>query len=120
MKRRQRTGTRRKEGGGKEEEEEDEEEEAARWKRQSSSPLGAVGVARVALVVGLGVLEDEAAGTLQAVRTLLHTVGAVFEVEALHAVLGALWIGGRERRRVIFFPPFCPTRRECSGGAAAC
>lgn len=67
------------------------------------SPLGAVGVARVALVVGLGVLEDEAAGALQAVRTLFHTVGAVFEVEALHAVLGALRIVGKKTHRPFFF-----------------
>lgn len=61
------------------------------WKRSDVySPLGAVGVAWVALVVGLGILEDEAAGTLQAVGTLFHTVGAIFEVEALYTVLGAL------------------------------
>lgn len=66
------------------------------------SPLGAVGVARVALVVGLSVLEDEAAGTLQAVRTLLHAVGAIFEVEALYAVLGALQIG-RKKTPGFFF-----------------
>lgn len=66
------------------------------------SPLGAVGVARVALVVGFGVLEDEAAGPLQAVGTLLHTVGAVFEVEALDAVLGTLQADGKKMRLVIF------------------
>ena len=42
------------------------------------------------LVVGLCVLEDEAVGTLQAVRTLLHTVGAVLEVEASHTVVRTL------------------------------
>lgn len=66
------------------------------------SPLGAVGVARVAFVVGLGVLEDEAAGTLQAVRTLFHAVGAIFEVEALYAVLGALRIS-RKKTHLFFF-----------------
>lgn len=66
------------------------------------SPLGAVGVARVALVVGLGVLEDEAAGTLQAVRTLFHTVGAIFEVEALDAVLGALRVVRKRTHRFCF------------------
>lgn len=73
------------------------------------SPLGAVGVARVALVVGLGVLEDEAAGTLQAVRTLFHTVGAIFEVEAVYAVLGALRIVRKKTHQRFFF--ICPTRR---------
>lgn len=67
------------------------------------SPLGAVGVARVALVVGLGVLEDEAAGTLQAVRTLFHTVGAIFEVEAVYAVLGALRIVRKKTHQRFFY-----------------
>lgn len=66
------------------------------------SPLGAVGVARVAFVVGLGVLEDEAAGTLQAVRTLFHAVGAIFEVEALYAVLGALRISRKKTHHFFF------------------
>lgn len=69
----------------------------------NDSPLGAVGVAWVALVVGLGVLEDEAAGTLQAVRTLFHTVGAIFEVEALYAVLGALQFSGKNTHKGLFF-----------------
>lgn len=70
----------------------------------------------MAFVVGLGVLEDEAAGTLQAVRTLFHTVGAIFEVEALYAVLGALQ---EEKTRQVFF--ICQTRREvCGDGCGAC
>lgn len=53
-------------------------------------PLGAVGVAGVTLVVGLGVLEDEAVGPLQAVGALLHAVGPVFEVEAFYTLVRAL------------------------------
>lgn len=60
-------------------------------------PLGAVGVAGVTFIVGLGVLEDETVGALQAVGALLHTVGAVFEVAASHALVGALGKGERER-----------------------
>lgn len=82
------------------------------------SPLGAVGVARVALVVGLGVLEDEAAGTLQAVGTLFHTVGAIFEVEALHAVLGALRIV-RKGDTPVFFFYLSDTKREAPLAVAA-
>lgn len=67
----------------------------------------------MALVVGLGVLEDEAAGTLQAVGTLFHTVRAIFEVEALHAVLGALRIVRMETHQRFSFS----VRRE-EGGAA--
>lgn len=62
-------------------------------------PLGAVGVAGVTLVVGLGVLEDETVGALQAVGALLHAVGTVFEVAASHALVGALGKGERERER---------------------
>lgn len=61
------------------------------------SPLGAVGVAGVTLVVGLGVLEDETVGALQAVGALLHAVRAVFEVAASHTLVGALGKGKRER-----------------------
>lgn len=60
-------------------------------------PLGAVDMAGVTLVVGLGVLEDETVGTLQAIRALLHAVGAVFKVAALNALVGALGKGGQER-----------------------
>lgn len=60
-------------------------------------PLGAVDMAGVTLVVGLGVLEDETVGALQAVGALLHAVGAVFKVAALHALVGAL--GGQERKK---------------------
>lgn len=80
------------------------------------SPLGAVGVARVALVVGLGVLEDEAAGTLQAVRTLFHTVGAIFEVEAVYAVLGALRIVRKKTHRRFFLS----VRHGDGGGGGGC
>lgn len=62
-------------------------------------PLGAVGVAGVTFVVGLGVLEDETVGALQAVGALLYAVGAVFEVAASHALVRALGNGERERER---------------------
>ena len=65
----------------------------------SLSPLGAVGVARVTLIVGLGVLKDEAAGALDAIRAPPHTVGAVLEVEATHALVGPLGAPGREGGR---------------------
>lgn len=55
-----------------------------------SLPLGAVGVAGMAFVVGLGVFEDETVGALQPVRALLHAVGPVFEIEAFHALVRAL------------------------------
>lgn len=61
-------------------------------------PLGAVGVAGMTLVVGLGVLEDETVGTLQPVGALLHAVGPVFEVAAFHTLVGAL--RGRRAQRV--------------------
>lgn len=54
-------------------------------------------MAGVTLVVGLGVLEDETVGALQAVRALLYAVGAIFKVEALHALVRALGEGKRER-----------------------
>lgn len=47
-------------------------------------------MARMALVVGLGVLEDETVGPLQPIRALLHTVGAIFEVEAFYTLVRAL------------------------------
>ena len=53
---------------------------------------------RMALVVGLGVFEDEAVGSLQAIGAFLHTVGSVFEMEALHTLIRALQIE-RERER---------------------
>lgn len=53
-------------------------------------PLGAVGMARMTLVVGLGILEDEAVGALQPVGALLHAVWAVFEVVAFHTLVRAL------------------------------
>lgn len=62
-------------------------------------PLGAVDMAGVTLVVGLGVLEDETVGALQAIGALLHAVGAIFKVAALHALVGALGEGGQERER---------------------
>lgn len=49
------------------------------------------------LVVGLGVLEDEAVGALQPVGALLHAVRPVFEVVAFYALVRAL--GGRRGRR---------------------
>lgn len=55
------------------------------------SPLGAVGVARVAFVVGICILEDETARTLQAIGTLFHTIRAILEMEALYTMLWALW-----------------------------
>ena len=48
------------------------------------------------LVVGFCVFEDEAVGPLQAVRTLVHAVWAVFEVEAFHTVVGTLGERGGE------------------------
>lgn len=66
------------------------------------SPLGAVGMAGMALVVGLCVLEDEAVGALQAIGTLFHTVRPVLEVEAFHAMLWALWIVRHKKSTVIF------------------
>lgn len=56
----------------------------------NSSPLGAVDMAGMAFVVGLGVFEDETVGALQPVRALLHAVGPVFEIEAFHALVWAL------------------------------
>lgn len=53
-------------------------------------PLGAVGMAGMTLVVGLGILKDETVGTLQAVRALLHTVGSIFEVAAFYTLVRAL------------------------------
>lgn len=59
-------------------------------RQRASLPLGAVGVAGMTLVVGLGVLKDKTVGSLQAVGTLLHTVGPIFEVEALHTLVRTL------------------------------
>lgn len=42
-------------------------------------------MAGVTLIVGFGIFEDEAVGALQPVGTFLHTVGAIFEVEAFYA-----------------------------------
>ena len=53
-------------------------------------PLGAVSMAGMTLVVGLGVLEDETVGPLQPVRALLHAVGSIFEVEAFYTLVRAL------------------------------
>lgn len=61
-------------------------------------PLGAVDMAGVTLVVGLGVLEDETVGALQAVGALLHAVGTVFKVAASHALVRALGESERERK----------------------
>lgn len=53
-------------------------------------PLGAVSMAGMTLVVGLGVLEDETVGPLQPVGALLHAVGSIFEVEAFYTLVRAL------------------------------
>lgn len=53
-------------------------------------PLGAVGVARMTLVVGLGILEDETVGTLQPIGALLHAVRSIFEVSAFYTLVRAL------------------------------
>ncbi len=53
-------------------------------------PLGAVGVAGMALVVGLSIFEDEAVRSLQTIRAFLHTVGSIFEMQALHTVIWTL------------------------------
>lgn len=53
-------------------------------------PLGAVGMAGMTLVVGLGVLEDETVGPLQPIGALLHAVGSIFEVEAFYTLVWAL------------------------------
>lgn len=66
------------------------------------SPLGAVGVARVAFVVGLCVLEDETARTLQAIGTLFHTIRAILEMEALYTMLWALWTVRKNITAVLF------------------
>lgn len=60
-------------------------------------PLGAVGVAGVTLIVGFGIFEDEAVGALQPVGTFLHTVGAIFEVEAFYALVRTL--GGEQKKK---------------------
>lgn len=54
------------------------------------SPLGAVWMARVALPILIGVLENEAIGALQAIRTFLHTVWTILEMETLCAVVRSL------------------------------
>lgn len=66
------------------------------------SPLGAVGVARVAFVVGLCILEDETARTLQAIGTLFHTIRAILEMEALYTMLRALWTVRKNTTAVLF------------------
>lgn len=53
-------------------------------------PLGAVDMAGMTLVVGLGIFEDETVGSLQAIRALLHAVGSIFEVETFYALVRAL------------------------------
>lgn len=55
-------------------------------------PLGAVGVAGMTLVVGLGVFENEAVGALQSIGALLHTVGPVFEVKAFYTLVWTLGV----------------------------
>lgn len=54
-------------------------------------PLSAVGVAGMAFVIGLCVLEDETVGALQAIGTLFNTVGTILEMDAPHTSLWALW-----------------------------
>lgn len=58
-------------------------------------PLGAVGMAGMTLVVGLGVLEDKTVGPLQSIGALLHAVGSIFEVEAFYTLVRALRGGER-------------------------
>lgn len=58
--------------------------------RSSHSPLGAVWVTRMALPILIGVLEYEAVGPLQTIRTFFHTVWTILEMEALCAVVGSL------------------------------
>lgn len=53
-------------------------------------PLGAVGMAGMTLVVGLGVFKDETVGSLQPVGALLHTVGPIFEVKTFYTLVRAL------------------------------
>ena len=53
-------------------------------------PLGAVGMAWMTLVVGLGIFEDETVGPLQPVRAFVHAVGSIFEVEAFYTLVGTL------------------------------
>lgn len=64
------------------------------------SPLGAVGVAWMTLVVGLGVLEDETVGALQPVGAFLHTVRSIFEVTTIDTLVRALREGEGEYRRL--------------------
>lgn len=54
------------------------------------SPLSAVGVAWMTLVVGLGILEDKTVGALQPIRAFLHTVRSIFEVTTFHTLVRAL------------------------------
>lgn len=54
------------------------------------SPLCAVCVAGMTFIIDLCILEDEAVGPLKAIRTLLHTVGTVLEMEASLTVLWSL------------------------------
>lgn len=54
------------------------------------SPLGAVGMTRVALPILIGVLENEAVGPLQAIRTFFHTIWAILKMETLGAVVRSL------------------------------
>lgn len=54
-------------------------------------PLGAVGMAGMAFIVGFCILEDETVGTLQAIRTFFNTIRTVFKIEAFHTILWALW-----------------------------
>lgn len=47
-------------------------------------------MARMTLVVGLGILEDETVGTLQPIGALLHAVWSIFEVAAFYTLVWAL------------------------------
>lgn len=54
------------------------------------SPLGAVWMTWMALPILIGVLENEAVGPLQAIRTFFHTVWAILKMETLCAVVRSL------------------------------
>lgn len=64
----------------------------------TSIPLGTVDMARVTLIVGLSVFEDEAVCSLEAIGAFLHTVGPVFKVKAFNTVIRTLCVRKKRAR----------------------